>query len=1100
MSQQGLPEGGLPHRDDADLPEKDKHGILAWMARNRVAANLVMLVLVVGGLFTLPNIKQEVFPEFSLDMVLVNVAYPGASPSEVEEGVILAIEEAVRDVEGIKEVTATASEGSATVAVELLLGVDSSRALADIKSAVDRVTSFPEDIERPVISLALNRKEVLSVVVHGDKSEKDLRKVAENVRDELLALEEVNVAELYGARPYEISVEVPREQLRRYGLTLDQIAQRIETSSVEVPGGGVKTAGGEVLVRTAARKDYGAEFASIPILARSDGSVIQLGDIADVEDGFRETDQEAFFNGNRAVMVKIFRVGDQTPITISEAVHEYLSKKRDRLPEGVDTAIWADMSEIYEDRIDLLMRNAWVGLALVMIVLGLFLEVGLAFWVTMGIPISFIGSLLFLPHFDASINMISLFAFIVTLGMVVDDAIVVGEAIYARRTKGLGLVRAAIEGVREVAVPVVFAISTTIIAFAPMLFVPGPAGKFFRLIPLVVIAVLLISLVESLLVLPAHLSHRGGLTNLLRNILLAPVWIVSPRAARRVPAWVVRKQQSVASGVERFTENVYGPLVRRAIRNRYLTLAICIACLLGALGLVAGGRVKFTFMPKVDGDVVVADLRMPFGTSPNETRAILQHIVEAGQKTLADYGGADQYSRGLFSQLGDRGILTSGRAQGGGSPDGGHVGEAAIFLVPADDRPFESRAFSEAWRENIGAIPGVESLKFNFNMGPTAGSPIDIELEHKDLEVLEAAANELAQSLEKFPGVYAIDSGFSPGKEQLDVTLKPSARALGLTESDLARQLRGSFYGVEAVRQQRGREELRVYVRLPDEQRESEYDYEALMLRTPDGGEIPLLEAVNIERGRSYTQIKRREGRRIVSVTADVNTAVGNANEVVDAVEANTLPRFLDKYGGLTYSLGGEQKEQARAMGSLGNGFVLSLIAIFGILAVVFRSYGQPLIIMTVIPFGMVGAVLGHVFLNYDLSLMSMMGIVALSGVVVNDSLILIVAVNEFRASGKTMFDALVAGGKRRFRPIVLTSLTTFFGLTPMIFETSVQARFLIPMAISLGFGVLLATFIMLLLVPSVYAIFEDIIHLFRRLQGKTQRMAGDAEAAAGGE
>ncbi len=1046
------------------------------MTRNTVAANLIMLALVLGGVFMLPTIKQEVFPEFELDMIIVSVAYPGASPADVEEGIVLSIEEAVREVEGVKEVRATASEGSAALTIELLMGTEKSRALADVKSAVDRIQSFPKDIERPIVSLAQNRKEVISLVIHGDAPEKDIRKMAEGVRDELLALDEIDVVELYGARPYEISVEVPREKLRRYNLTLEQVAQRVNAASVETPGGGVKTAGGEVLVRTSARKEYGAEFAHIPIVSRPDGSQVLLSDLADIDDGFQDSDQEAFFNGDRAIMVKVFRVGEQTPITISRAVYQYVETKRPRLPAGIEVSTWADMSEIYEQRVDLLRRNALMGLVLVMVVLGLFLDVSLAFWVTLGIPISFVGSLLLMPAFDASINMISLFAFIVTLGMVVDDAIVVGEAVYARRSQGMSMMDAAIGGVREVALPVVFAVSTTVMAFAPMLFVPGPSGKFFRLIPIVVISVLMISLVESLLVLPAHLAHKSWILRKIRQLLLAPLWVLSPRAAAHVPLAVERRQQAFAGGVESFIENVYQPVLKSAIRFRYVTVAVCVALLFVTMGLVGGGHIKFSFMPKVDGDVVVADLRMPFGTPPAETRAILADIQRKADETLAlQEGDPKDYVRGIFAQLGDRGILMGGAGPPSSSVAGGHVGEVAVYLAPSDERPFESRAFSEQWRDKIGEIPGVESLKFTFNMGPSAGAPIDVELEHQDLGVLETAAQELASILQKYPGVYAIDSGFSPGKEQLDMELRPEARALGLTDASLAAQLRSAFYGVEALRQQRGRDELRVYVRLPDAQRESEYDFESFMLRTPDGGEIPLLEAVDVDRGRSYTRIKRRESRRIVNVTADVDGVTANANEVVADLDKSELPGLLERYDGLKYTYGGEQKEQADSLAALFRGFQLALVGIFGLLAIAFRSYIQPAIIMTVIPFGLVGAVLGHLFLGYGLSLISMMGVVALSGVVVNDSLILIVAVNTFREEGMGVFEALMAGGMRRFRPIILTSFTTFFGLMPMIFETSVQARFLIPMAISLGFGVLFATGIMLLLVPAVYAVFEDV-------------------------
>ena len=1091
------------HHDQSDPDAALKRsGVLAWMANNSVAANLLMIVLVVGGLLMLSNIKQEVFPEFSLDMVTVNVAYPGASPAEVEQGVLLAIEEAVRDVDGVKKVTATAQEGVGAVTIELLLGTNPDRALADVKSSVDRITSFPQDIERPIVSLVQSRHEVISLLVYGDKDEATLRGVAERVRDDLLASDEITVVDLAAVRPYEISVEVPQETLRRYGLTLGQIAARISQASVELPGGGVKTAGGEILVRTTERRDRGNEFAEIGILSRPDGSEIKLGDIATIDDGFADTDQEARYDGKPAAMVKVYRVGDQTPTAVASVVHQYVAEQKDKLPEGVAIGQWLDWSQIYQDRVNLLMTNGAFGLVLVMIVLGLFLELRLAFWVTLGIPVSFTGALLFLPAVDASINMISLFAFIITLGIVVDDAIVVGEAVYKRRQSGVSYYRAAVEGVREVGVPVIFAVVTTLMAFAPLMFVPGIMGKFFWVVPVVVIAVLSVSLVESLLILPAHLSHRGGvlLTLLIFDaalLLLGPpsfalrvllvvvgvaclvglVLLPAGDAEERGPMGLIhRQQQRFSRGVEWFVEHVFTPVVRRAIDRRYLTLSIAVAMLLAAAGLRVGNRVKFTFMPKVEGDVVSASLEMPFGTAVADTSAEMGRMMDIAREILDEWGGRDTVARGTFAVVGQSGVVQSSH-RGGATSSGGHIAEAAVYLVPVDDRPFTGEDFAREWRKRTGEIAGAESLKFNFNTGPQAGSPIDIQLSHTDIGVLELAAQKVAAGLREYEtaGVYNIDDGFAPGKEQLDLELRPEARSLGVTELDLARQIRSSFYGAEAVRQQRGRDEVRTFVRLPDGERRSEYDIETLLIRTPGGGEMPLEQAAEVHRGRSYTQITRADGRRVVNVTADIDETKGNAGEVIKAVEANVLPDVLDQFHGLSYTLSGEQEAQAEAMGNLGFGFLMALIAIYALLAVAFRSYVQPAIIMIVIPFGFVGAVLGHVAMGYTLSLMSLMGVVALAGVVVNDSLILIVAANQYRGEGMTPFDAMVAAGARRFRPILLTSLTTFFGLAPMILETSVQAKFLIPMAISLGFGVLFATFITLLLVPAVYAIVEDL-------------------------
>ncbi len=815
----------------------------------------------------------------------------------------------------------------------------------------------------------------------------------------------------------------------------------------------------------AQRRDREVEFASIVVLSRPDGTVVRLGDIAEIKDGFRETDEESYFNGKRAVMVEVYRVGEQTPIAIASTVKKYVAEKAGTMPPGVGLAVWRDMSEIYADRLELLLNNAAIGLVLVLLTLGLFLEIRLAFWVTLGIPISFTGSLLFLPAFNTSINMISLFAFIVTLGLVVDDAIVVGEAIFKRRGEGVSRLRAAVEGVREVAMPVVFAVLTTIMAFAPIMFVAGIMGKFFFAIPVVVIAVLALSLVESLVILPAHLAHS------------------KPDPDRGLMGFIHRQQQRFSRYVEWLIIHTYLPTVARAVRRRYLALAIGIALLLTTAGLVAGGKVRFIFFPKVEGDIVTASVVMPFGTPVADTRKIVERMVASARKVVDEKGG-DQYVRGIFSQVGSNGIPAF---RGGVS--GGHAGGVRVFFVPVTERDFTGAEFAREWRERMGEVAGAESLTFKFNLGPSAGDPINIELAHRDLDVLEAASAKLAAGI-KYDGVFDVDDGFTPGKEQLDFKLRPEASSLGITEHDLARQVRSAFFGAEAARQQRGRDELRAYVRLPENQRRSEHDIETLMIRAPNGAEVPLGQAAEVRRGRAYTAIKRTDGRRVVNVTADVQEDRASPNDIVRDVEAELLPDLLSDHAGLSYSLAGEQKEQAESMKSLGEGFLMALLAIFALLAVAFRSYVQPVIIMTVIPFGIVGAVLGHLMMGYDLSLMSGMGIVAASGVVVNDSLILIVAINRYRADGLSINDAIVAGGGRRFRPILLTSLTTFFGLSPMILESSVQARFLIPMAISLGFGVLFATFITLLLVPALYCIVEDT----RVVLGRAWRLISDRD------
>ncbi|MBW2525414.1 MAG: efflux RND transporter permease subunit [Deltaproteobacteria bacterium] len=1030
------------------------------MAKNSVAANLMMLVLLIGGAMTLPTLKQEVFPEFELDIINVSLVYPGASPSEVERSVTAAVEEEIRGIDGIKEVTSTSIEGGATVSAELLLGTNADRALSDIKSAVDRITSFPGDLERPIVSILAMRMGVISIIVYGEATEVALRNLAENIRDDLMQDPRISTVELAGVRPFEISVEVPHEQLRSYGMTLEQIAQTIRAASVEIPAGGVKTERGEVLLRTTERRDVGQEFEEIVLLSRADGTEVKVGDVAKVIDGFADTDQQARYNGKRAAMVNVFRIGDETPLTVAAAVKEYIADHQADLPPGIEMTTLNDRSKMYQERVDLLTRNALIGLVLVLLTLGLFLEVRLAFWVTLGIPISFLGALLFLPPTNVSINMISLFAFIVTLGIVVDDAIVVGEAVYKRRKDGLSFVQAAITGLHDVAAPVVFSVLTTVVAFSPLLFVPGIMGKFFKNIPIVVITVLLLSLIESLLILPAHLAHgkeQGG---------------------RGFFGFVHHHQQRFSRAVERFIHRRFVPALTAVVRRRYLALAVGLALLMSSCGFMVGGRIDFTFMPKIEIDTVYAQLAMPYGTPVHISEQNKDKLLQAAKEVLEEEGGLDQISLGIFDQVGA--ANNAGRARGGGS-SGGHLAEVAVYLVPIDQRNINARQFARKWRERIGEIPGADSLKFKFATGAGADDAISIELSHRDVPTLERAAAELAADLGGFTGVKDIDDGVELGKEQLNFKLKPDARSLGISETSLARQVRSAFWGAEATRQQRGRHEIRSYVRLPEAERTSLADLEQLLIRTPQGGEIPLGVAASVDRGRAYTSIKRKDGRRIINVTADVEEGVANANKVVEELRKGALPELMRKYPGLSYDLSGQQQRQEEALTALFRGFAIALIVMFGLMAIPFKSYSQPLIIMSAIPFGIVGALFGHLLMGYDLSLLSGMGFVALSGVVVNDSIVLISAINAFRAQGLSMHEAVIAGAARRFRPILLTSLTTFLGLAPMIFETSVQARFLVPMALSLGYGILFGTLVILLLVPSLYLALEDVRILFRQ-------------------
>jgi multidrug efflux pump subunit AcrB len=1027
------------------------------MTLNSVAANLLMVVLIAGGLIMIFQIQQEVFPEIEQNAVRVEVPYPGASPEEVESGVVLAVEEAVRGIDGVDEIRSTAREGVGVVTVDLLRNAENDKALNDVTAAVQRITSFPQNAERPVVSLVEAQQQVLSILIHGDISTKELEELAEETRRRLLNKDNVSLVEISGVPPPEISIEVSQDKLRRYGLTLQQVSDAVRSASIELPGGGLRTETGEVLVRTTERKVYGWEFRDIAVVSQPDGTTVHLSDIATIEDTYRETDEASYFNGENAVQVQVFRVGDQTPIDVAETVETFLEEEVVQ-PEGVGYRIWNDQSDIYRDRVNLLLNNAGIGAVLVLLLLGLFLQPRLAFWVTLGIIISFMGAILLMPAIDVSINMISLFAFLLALGIVVDDAIVVGEAIFNARSEFEDPIDAALAGVREVGVPVTFAVTTTIVAFTPLLFIPGTLGQFFSNIPMIVIPILLFSLVEAFLILPAHLGHSSG-------------------AKEEGFLYRISKPQRVFSEwVEQAIQNYYRPAAEYIVKYRYVTIAASLGLLIITLGMVGGGIIKYNFFPKIEGDQVQVSVEMPFGTAVEDTRAVSDILTRASDKVMAEHGGKDALGRGTYVQIGK--IVQQG-PDGGGAQSGSHLAQIIVSLTPPGERDMTAAQFTELWREEVGEVAGVERLDFQYSIGPATGDPVAFELRHGDQETLEQAAQDAAAQLEEYAGVYDINDGFQEGKPQLDFELLPGARALGVTELQLANQLRNAFFGTEARREQRGRNELRVYVRRPLDERDSLYNLENMLIQTPQGGEIPLEQAAKVEIGTSPTEIERENGSRAVDVTADVDLEVTTPNDVMRDVTENMLPQLMEKYPGLSWERAGQQQQQMESVQALGLGLALALLIMYALMAVSFSSYIQPLIIMFSIPFGVVGAAWGHLLLGYNLSLISVLGIIALSGVVVNDSLVLIAAANDYRDAGDTPFEAVVDAGARRFRPILLTSLTTFFGLAPIIMETAIQARFLIPMAISLGFGVLFVTVIALVIVPATYMIIEDIKDVF---------------------
>jgi len=1076
---------------------------IAWFAENHVAANLLMMLLVVGGLVATCDINQKSFPDIEVEVVQIGVPFPGASPEEVEESVCVRVEEEIQSIAGIEKITSSAAEGSCGVTAELISGYPIDRALGEIKNAVDSIDTFPEDAEEPTVSHFEIRRNALQIALSGDVGERALKIWGERLRDELVALPGVTQVELAAARPYEISVEVPEEALRRHGITFEQVAEAVRRGSLDRPGGSIDTDAGEILLRTKGQAYVGREFEELVVLTRPDGTRLLLGEVANVVDGFEEDPIYARFDGEPAVLIQVYRVGDQKVLELVDRVKEYVAEAQQRLPDALSLTVWRDGSQSLRDRLDVLIRNGRAGFALVFLLLALFLRLRLAFWVSIGVPIAFLGALWLFPALDLSIDVISLFAFILVLGILVDDAIVVGENVHRHQEKGEDPLRSAIRGAQEVAVPVIFGVLTTVAAFLPMILSPGPFGQIFGAIGVVVILCLFFSLVESQLVLPAHLGHMKLAPRAERE---AP-----PPAGRSVSARWKRLQRSLATSLERLADRGYRPVLGHVLAWRYAAVAVGVVLLLWVGTLIYGGYMKFNFFPTVESDYVSARLTMPLGTPVDRTAEAVRDLEEAAQTLAAELEEehGEPVVLHVLASVGQQPSLTSGpptlrEARGGDS----HLGEVSLELLGGDVRPIRAKEVEERWRALAPPIPDVDQLVFASDLF-SAGDPIDVELASTDVDRLEQAAEELKAQLRNYPGVFDVSDNFQAGKREIRLSLLPSAEPLGLTLEDLSRQVRYAFYGAEAQRIQRGRDDVEVMVRYPREQRRSLADLENLRIRTAEGEEVPFYAVARAELGRGYATIKRADRRRVINVTADVDPTVGNANQVMADLRENFFPGLLARYPGLSWGLEGEQREQQKALTALVRDYAFALVLIYALLAVPLRSYLQPLIIMAVIPFGLVGAVGGHLLMGYalvpavrNLSMMSVFGVVALSGVVVNASLVLVHYVNRRREEGASLVEAVTWAGVARFRPIVLTSVTTFAGLTPLLTEGSISSQFLIPMATSLGFGVVFAAFVSLLIVPASYLILEDLKGLLARVVwGSGPAGApGAAPAPEGGE
>ena len=1028
------------------------------MARNGVAANLLMFFILIAGFFALSTLVQEVFPEVSLDRVQISVPYPGATPDEIEESIVLKIEEQIESVEGLKQIRSTVSEGGGSVVAEAERGTDLSRFLDDIKAQIDRIQTFPAGAERPEVTELTNRQSVIRLVVYGDIAERALKEIAYQTEDALSALPEVSYVETTGVREYEISIEVPLHRLRALGLTLRDISAAVRGGSLDLSAGSIDTREEEVRIRTTGQNYTQQDFEEIIVVSRADGTAVRLGDIAEVRDGFRDVDLIGRYQGQRAAYVEVFRTADEKALEIADAVQAHLEDELvPSLPAGVGIEIWNNDADILQDRLGLLVKNGLLGLALVLIALALFLEIRLAFWVAVGIAVSFVGTFGVMAVLGVSINLMSLFAFLLAVGIVVDDAIVVGENIYAERERGSRGVAASIRGTRRITGPVIFAVLTTVVAFCPLFFIPSSIGSIVGEVPIIVMSVLIFSLIESLLVLPNHLSHL-------------PAPGAGPGRGLRA---VGRIQSRVQSGLQRLIDGPLDRSLRLATGRPGVVIAAGVAMIIVSVATIPAGIVKVDFMPSVEDDLVTASLIMPEGTPVQRTSEVAQRLEAAGHEAIARLassrgGGGEDLVTGVNVTIGAlaRQSGPTGDGSGGAAPQAS-VAAVEFKLVGADERDISATDVQQEWREAVGALPEAKSLTISAEL-ISFGAPVHVELSHPDPDRLAPIADTVMARLRELAGVFDVQADQERGLREIQLDLLPEARTLGLTLDNLARQVRAAFFGDEALRVQRGREDMRVYVRLPEEERNAISDVEGYLVRTPGGGEVPLGRVASVRFGSSPTTIQRKDGQRILTVTADVNTGVVTGGEVTSLLESSVLPEIAGLNPGLAYSFGGEQQQQVESFGALGGGFALALLAIYALLAIPFGSYTKPLIIMAAIPFGIIGAVLGHVVLGLQMAIMSLFGIIGLSGVVVNDSLVMIDFINERLRQGMPGREAIVEGAKARFRPILLTSVTTFLGVAPLVFETSLQAQFLIPMAASLGFGILFATVVLMMIVPAL--------------------------------
>ena len=1024
-------------------------GILAWFARNSVAANLLMWVLLIGGLFSTVLINKEVFPSFELNLLNISVAYPGAAPQEIEEGINIKIEEAIQDINGIKKVTSVASEGVGSITIEVEDGYEVQAVLDEAKLRLDAISTFPVNIEKPNIYQIKPENNVIWVSVYGDMTLHDMKELAKSVRDDLTQLPAVTRAKVTGVRDYEIAIEVSEDKLREYGLTFSQVALAVQNSSFDLPGGSIRAQDGDILLRTKGQAYTGDDFANIVVTTRPDGSRVMLPSVSTIKDDFEERLEYTRFNGKPAAIIEVTSIDDQNALDIADQVKQYVEKRRATLPANAQLDTWGDMTHYLQGRLDMMMSNMFYGALLVFIILAMFLDLKLAFWVMMGIPVSFLGTMLIMPFdpFSMTINMLTLFAFILVLGIVVDDAIVIGESAYTEVERHGHSLENVIRCAQKVAMPATFGVLTTIAAFIPMLIVSGPMGIIWKSIGMVVILCLTFSLIESKLILPAHLAHMR---------------FKKPGAPRGLFG---RFKANFNDRVQYFIHHSYRNFLERCIKHRYNVVAAFVGVLILSIALVASGKVRWVFFPDIPSDFIQVQLEMDEGSSEDNTLKVVQSIEEALYKMndKMEQDNGYQVVKHSFINMSSR---TS----------------AFIFaeLTKGEDREVDGVTIASAWRAQLPELLSVKKLSFNASTND-AGGDISFRLTSSDLDELSAASKDLKQKLASYEGVYDIADNFSSGSHEIRLKIRPEAEALGLTLSDLARQVRYGFYGYEAQRILRNKEEIKVMVRYPLEQRRTVGYLENMLIRTPKGTSVPFSTVAQIEKGESYASITRVDGKRAITITANANKNIAEPSKVVQEIQQDYLPQLQAKYPKIQTALDGGSLDEQNAMGGLIQGFFFALFTIYALMAIPLKSYSQPLIIMSVIPFGIIGALFGHLIQGLAMSVLSLCGIVALAGVVVNDSLILVDFVNRAREQGQSVRQAAVDSGCYRFRAIILTSLTTFVGLVPIILERSLQAQIVIPMATSLAFGILFSTVVTLILVPLLYIILDDVKHASSR-------------------